>query len=439
MPAISDDGSLWRLSFSVQEKILVHSFNFTQLLCYGLLKLSLKHIVNTNHDVKELLCSYFLKTALFWVSEEQDINIFQLPKLFYCFSLCLNKLISWVNICNCPNYFIPENNMFLGKINESNNMILLGILESIQSEGIGGLIMRLFPAENENHSLLSTNIGSSSTMLDFLFYRIIHIDQPERHILANFKKLAFTESLIKSESSTFIFDVCKFNHAQISQIIAQLLPPPNTKNTRYNIRKCYHKHLQCGTRTDAVSGWLLYASFYYLTEQFHIALRLTDFVLSRCSPDMVFKCDEPSCRHRIMYRQNVHSSISLNKRMKMAIIGNVRYYENSSFIPEELQLEVEKGSIHIPPVIMSYCLRYLCYHHLGDIFNRQKSLRDLFSTVKRKYLIEISELSDSITILGVCYEISGAKDRAYQCYEEALQVDDKISRSAKIRKSKLLL
>ncbi|XP_071138543.1 uncharacterized protein [Mytilus edulis] len=175
------------------------------------------------------------------------------------------------------------------------------------------------------------------------------------------------------------------------------------------------------------------------TRQFHVALSLTDFVLSRCSPDMVFQCDEPSCGHRIMYSQNVHSSITLNERMKMAIIRYVRYCKNSSLIPKELQLEVEKYRIDIPPVIMSYCLRFLCYHHLGDIFNRQQSLRDLFSTVKRKYLIKISDLSNSITILGVCYEISGAKDRAYQCYEEALQVDDTISKTAKIRKSKLLL
>ncbi|XP_076080265.1 uncharacterized protein LOC143051141 [Mytilus galloprovincialis] len=435
----SHDYSLWRLSFSVQEKILVHSFNFTQLLCYGLLKLSLKRIVNTNNDVKELLCSYFLKTALFWVSEEQDINTFQLPNLFYCFSICLNKLISWVHNCYCPNYFIPENNMFLGKINKSNNTILLGVLESIQSGGIGGLIMNLFSAENENHSLSSTMIGSSSTMLDFLFYGIMHVEQQENDILANYKKLAFTESLVRSESSAFIIDVCKFYHAQISQIIAQLLPPTNIKSGNYAIRTCYHKHLQCGTKTDAISGWLLYASFYYVTGQFHVALSLTDFVLSRCSHDMTFEGHEPSCRHRIMYRQNVHSSITLNKRMKIAIIRCAQYCKNSSLIPEELQLEVEQDQIDIPPVIMSHCLRFLCYQHLGDIFNRQKSLRDLFLTVKQQYLMGISELSDSITILGVCYEVSGAKDRAYQCYEEALQVDDKISRTAKLRKSKLLL
>ncbi|XP_063405887.1 uncharacterized protein LOC134689848 [Mytilus trossulus] len=106
---------LWRLSFSVAEKHLVHSFNFTQLLCYCLLKLTLKRIVNTNKRVEDLLCSYFLKTALFWVSEEIDIETFQLTKLFVCFSKCLDKLLLWVQKCYCPNYFIPEHNMFLDR------------------------------------------------------------------------------------------------------------------------------------------------------------------------------------------------------------------------------------------------------------------------------------------------------------------------------------
>ncbi|VDI14246.1 Hypothetical predicted protein [Mytilus galloprovincialis] len=123
---------LWRISFSVAEKHLVHSFNFTQLLCYGLLKLTLKLIVNTNEDAKDLMCSYYLKTALFWVSEEMDIDTFQLPKLFSCFSLCLNKLISWVNNCYCPNYVIHEH-MFLGKINKYNNNSLLSVLNSIKN------------------------------------------------------------------------------------------------------------------------------------------------------------------------------------------------------------------------------------------------------------------------------------------------------------------
>ncbi|VDI47761.1 Hypothetical predicted protein [Mytilus galloprovincialis] len=376
--------------------------------------------------------------------------------------------------------------MFKGKINESNNTILLRVLGGIQSGGIDGLIMNLFPTDNR--SLLVTSSESSSTMLDFLFYRIDAIQARETEISISYKKLAFIESLIKSESSTFIVDVCKYYYAQNSQIIAQLLPPPNTKGSNYIIHKCYQRHLQDGTKTGAVSGWLLYASFYYVTGQFNVTLRLMDYVLSRCSPDMMLSNDFACKIHINCYRQNIHSTMTLIERMntatvchvsyiinsihstmtliertktatvchvsyiinsihstmtliertKTATVCHVSYIINSSLIPEERQLEVKDQVLFIPPTVMSHCLRFLCFHHLGDILNRQQSLRDLYLTVKDTYLVPKCELSNSITIVGVCFEMSGAKDKAYQCYEEALKVDDhKTCRSAKIRKSKL--
>jgi hypothetical protein len=43
----------------------------------------------------------------------------------------------------------------------------------------------------------------------------------------------------------------------------------------------------------------------------------------------------------------------------------------------ELKLEVKDGDFCVPPVVMSHCLRFLCYHHLYNIVNRQQSLRDI--------------------------------------------------------------
>ena len=53
----------WRMSFSLAEKRLIHSMNYTQFLCYGLLKLFLKEAIDINEDIKGLLCSYFLKNG----------------------------------------------------------------------------------------------------------------------------------------------------------------------------------------------------------------------------------------------------------------------------------------------------------------------------------------------------------------------------------------
>ncbi|CAC5423023.1 unnamed protein product [Mytilus coruscus] len=432
---LSDNDFLWRLSFSVAEKMLIHSFNFTQFLCYGLLKLTLKCIVNTNMYVKDLLCSYFLKMTLFWVSEEEDINTFQLSKLFHCFSLCLDKLISWVNICFCPNYFIPEQNMFLGKIDQSNNKVLLSVLESVQCGGIDGLITNLFKLDKTNHRLLSPRSGHSFIMLDYLFYRIITISQLPTDISKCYTVRTLTESVIKSESSLFTSGVCQYYHARASQLISQLLPHPNTIDNTYIIRKCYHRHLQDGTRRDATSGWLLYASFFYVTGQFNVTLKLTHYVLSRLSPDLAFSCQKQECEvHIHNYRQKLHHTMSLNDRMRIAIADDVTYLKHSSLIPQELQLEVEDDKFIIQSIVISTCLRFLCYHHIGNSFNRQQTLRDL-STISN--CRSLRNCSNTFTILGVCYGISGHNDIAYHYYEKALQCED-VCRSAEKRMLKLL-
>ncbi|XP_063408186.1 uncharacterized protein LOC134691551 [Mytilus trossulus] len=436
-----DCNILWRLSFSVAEKLLVHSFNFIQLVCYCLLKLTLKHIVNTNKLAEGLLCSYFLKTALFWVSEEIDIDTFQLSKLFFCFSKCLDKLLLWVKKCYCPNYFIPENNMFLGKVNSDNNTILLNILDGIKCDGIDSLTNQLFPYSSRSLRVQRTKSESAFIKLDVLFYRILRFDFMA-DISKCLKALMFTESLIKSQCSTFIVGVCKHHHAELSQYVAQLLPPPSIMTTPYIIQKRYHRHLKDGTKTDAVSGWLLYASFYYVTGQYKVTLRLTDYVLSRCSSDMLMldfiHYSEEYMDIMNNYRKNVYSTMTLNERMRKATVANVHYFQNSSLIPMELQLEVNDDDIFIPPTVMSHYLRFMCYHHFGDIFNRQQALHDLNLSLDGTHFVSTNTLSNSLTILGVCYEIFGDKDAAYQCYDEALQCDGLICLSAQVRKSKLL-
>lgn len=63
----------WRISFSVAEKHLIYSFTHTQLLSYALLKILLKEVIELDTVCKGLLCSYFIKTVVFWVFEEGSL------------------------------------------------------------------------------------------------------------------------------------------------------------------------------------------------------------------------------------------------------------------------------------------------------------------------------------------------------------------------------
>ncbi|XP_063406035.1 uncharacterized protein LOC134689995 [Mytilus trossulus] len=429
---ISDTTLLWRLSFSMAEKQLSHSFNYTQFLCYGLLKLTLKRIINKHEDVKDLLCSYFLKTALFWISEEVDFETFQLSRLFHCFFLCLDKLIVWINKCYCPNYFIPQHNMFLGKIDQSNNTNLQNVLGSIKSGGIDGLIHILFPPESGYHPLLRTELDI------FVFKTCLCPTTTECRSHTDLL-LQFAQSLQIQESSTIVIDICKFYYGFISQYAAQLLPPPTRTSKSNNIHTLYHRHLQEGVMTDAVSGWLLYASYFYVIGKYNVTLRITEYVLSRCKHGMLYLDSHLFEEDQIKrYRQNVHSKLRLRDKLKLATVRDVTYICHSSLIPEELQLEVEETHICLPPIVLSRCLRFLCHHHLGNIFNRQLELHNLFLTAKYKHFVSSQKTSDSLTVLGRCYEISGDKLTALQWYQEAVQCEGDECFTAKARRKIIL-
>ncbi|KAJ8322119.1 hypothetical protein KUTeg_000590 [Tegillarca granosa] len=93
----------WRISFKMAKKKLIHSFNHTQFLCYGLLKLYLRH------------------------NKENFLD---------CFLTCFRRLIKWVKDEYCPNYFIKENNMFEGKICGDKGKRLLGYLNELYHKGL---------------------------------------------------------------------------------------------------------------------------------------------------------------------------------------------------------------------------------------------------------------------------------------------------------------
>ena len=124
----------WRMSFSLAEKRLIHSMNHTQFLCYALLKIFLKEAIDSEEEVKGLLCSYFLKTALFWEITASPCH-WDPSSLLSWFWKCFCRLIQWVSCSYCPNFFVTENNMFEGKIEGENRVKLLQHLITLHHEG----------------------------------------------------------------------------------------------------------------------------------------------------------------------------------------------------------------------------------------------------------------------------------------------------------------
>ena len=129
----------WRISFSAAEKTLIYSMNHVQFLCYGLFKIFLKEAIEVNAEIKGLLCSYFFKTALFWEISTGHIQ-WCASNFLSCFWTCFQRILHWINIEYCPNFFIPENNMFAGKIQGEARTLLLSYLVPLYQDGYNCLL-----------------------------------------------------------------------------------------------------------------------------------------------------------------------------------------------------------------------------------------------------------------------------------------------------------
>ncbi|XP_052722324.1 uncharacterized protein LOC128193107 [Crassostrea angulata] len=110
----------WRISFSRAEYKLVYSMNHSQFLTYGLLKLFLKEVINQQtKETNRLLCSYHIKTSVFWALQQNTLPHLCPQNFLAGFWVCFKLLLKWVYEGICPNFFIPQNNMFVSKVHGS--------------------------------------------------------------------------------------------------------------------------------------------------------------------------------------------------------------------------------------------------------------------------------------------------------------------------------
>ena len=106
----------WRISLSLQERLLMFNLSPVQFKCYVLLKLTKKDIIEPMVG-EESLSSYHCKTCLFYMIENTPTEFWRKDNLLTCLMSCLELIADWVKEGVCPNYFIPEENMFDGRLN----------------------------------------------------------------------------------------------------------------------------------------------------------------------------------------------------------------------------------------------------------------------------------------------------------------------------------
>src|SRR6218665_131906 len=113
-PACRDDVHQWRLSFSGAELCLIQSFNPAQQIVYHMLRFLAKRELIKKDCPKgdEVLCTYHFKTLMLWSCEKKSPEWWNSSSVVELCCYLLRTLLDWLKIGYCPNYFIPQANLF---------------------------------------------------------------------------------------------------------------------------------------------------------------------------------------------------------------------------------------------------------------------------------------------------------------------------------------
>ena len=122
----------WRLSYSLAERALVWSFNHTQMQCYAIMKIILKEFIKVKCSPQnQVLCSYFIKTFLFWQYEKTELNFWREDNLMDCIRFLLSEFSKCLQEGVLRHYFIPIFNLLSVKLTQAAKTELLQLLDII--------------------------------------------------------------------------------------------------------------------------------------------------------------------------------------------------------------------------------------------------------------------------------------------------------------------
>ncbi|KAK3087393.1 hypothetical protein FSP39_005353 [Pinctada imbricata] len=434
----------WRISFSLAEKKLVYSMNHCQFLCNGLSKLFLNEVLKKASPNEDLLCSYFMKTAVFWeISDNQkEWSPFNfLTKFWNVF----RRLIQWVSTGYCPNFFMPENNMFNGKIYGETQVTLLDTLRDLYMDGYRSLLRS--PSLYEDLSQLITQPEIAYTLsCNELEYVPLSTVEMERLLVVLHPDIFFNMS-DKNDMIKMLINMLKMNTDSTESMCAVRLGVNNVLQV-YAKRLCISKESLCFTRSqnrivyndfNAAKSVLRRTKTVFCMNYFILIQHMYMAGNYHRTIDMIHYTRHKLQSQPYMYEWTpdddiimaaLQQGMSYDTLVKSLIVSEIRMDKNTSI--EELKLEclafeqtIGEDLVSIPPLVFLDFILILSYTRISENHKRYDILDELHTLLYHgnNHHIFIYHKAISWEILGICQQLCGDRHGAYQSYLHAIYDD----------------
>ncbi|CAC5387575.1 unnamed protein product [Mytilus coruscus] len=207
-------------------------------------------------------------------------------------------------------------------------------------------------------------------------------------------------------------------------------------------------HMQCKICTstllmnlghDAISGWLLLASFFFKTKQYNSAIYILQYPLSKCTSDKMQPLQKLSPTLKRLLNLNVIRKMTLVKLWKNLLINEVLFLKNSTLIPDVLKFEVESNDFQIPAVVYIHFLLFLCHYHLNNTMQCDASIRDLQLTIEESFFIASSTSKYiSFSVLGIACQLKGDIESTKRIYWQSMRLQPEQELNSAFRRVALI-
>ncbi|KAL3857810.1 hypothetical protein ACJMK2_012445 [Sinanodonta woodiana] len=417
----------WRISISYGEKLLMWLLNLTQYKCYILLKMINKTFIKpvVGDDV---LSSYHFKTCMFHLIENTPAAIWQPENLLLCVEMCLRLMYVWIEGEICPNYFIPEENMFQCKIYGHISRQLLSVLSNllkgkciylvrISCDNIGEKLVRacqtpIMKLDLQGEDVTEVLLTSAAILYTrirsivqyafrnewIVYFRVLvrlffcHEPREEVHtILRNF----FCSFIGSKLASTSCFD----------------------KNRDTNSLDVAQEFLLRGSCSDVTSGKLKLAAFYLLQDNLDICKDVLNEIHDKYSYTIL---DQNGTLEYIIH-VIISENLSTTQIIGQYIAFPVHYHPSEmNCTPKAIILEMfrytgsDEGDSHenylpklvsVDPKVYLYFLEYLCYHRQNKRFHKKVGLTNMIVVMRHE---GVEYLDTALNLVAYCLMQEGS-------------------------------
>ena len=455
LPGNVGDDKQWRISFVRAERHLIHSLNTAQLKTYVLLKMIFKN-KDLGENFHNTVSSYVAKCSFFWVSEEYDGSKWIESHCMKYLWLCLRKIKHFVEEGYCPNYFMRNCNVLLGKLNImerkyfshlidnytstecfKNRITCLPVMTGVKTNYSGlfsfhSMVYKSPYLMDIVRRIIERSIEETFGNLIFFFVpipsneRLRDSMEEIRNLLCDFRWNALNSDICMQSHSLQDHFIRYFTCVQLRHANIAIDRDEVDRNGRFEILKNLLSQAKFTIPNMCVSDIVQLAHVFFTNELYENTLKIITEMLWEFEKFPCFRLNSMNSIHYLL------SSFILNQTdvsftsVRRPVCNIFFFHLEESILTFDLRLELFlaraelaeneerlqfQSYVKVHPLVYAYYMKYKCCRYLGRNIDSCKVRKEL----EKEALKDTSQDYHGLNLLGCCL---------FECghFEEAVKV-----------------